>query len=193
MMEYPAPGLEPFNADPKDMESAWRGDLKPIETVYRGFRCRSRLEARWMVFFDSMGIEFLYEPEGFELPGGIRYLPDFWFPKISFWGEVKPFSVTREEREKIKLLVFASDRPVMVLIGPPDFIPYHAWSQLGPEPGDLLDQLYSLDIHNGLDYYFDENRLFSDPSEEGLLEHECSKRYRDSVLAARAARFERGA
>lgn len=52
-------------------------ELKPIETPYNGYRFRSRLEARWAVFFDTLGVEYEYEPEGFELGGGIRYLPDF--------------------------------------------------------------------------------------------------------------------
>lgn len=51
--------------------------IKPIETEYKGYRFRSRLEARWAVFFDALGIEYQYEPEGFELPSGKRYLPDF--------------------------------------------------------------------------------------------------------------------
>lgn len=49
---------------------------KPIETVYAGCRFRSRLEARWAVFFDRLGIEWEYEPQGFEGDYG-RYLPDF--------------------------------------------------------------------------------------------------------------------
>jgi hypothetical protein len=40
---------------------------KPIETRYAGCRFRSRLEARWAVFFDRLGIAWEYEPEGFEL------------------------------------------------------------------------------------------------------------------------------
>lgn len=52
-------------------------DLKPIETFYNGFRFRSRLEARWAVFFDALGVRYEYEPEGFELPNGKYYLPDF--------------------------------------------------------------------------------------------------------------------
>ena len=52
-------------------------ELKPIETPYNGYRFRSRLEARWAVFFDTLGIEYEYEPEGFELGDGVRYLPDF--------------------------------------------------------------------------------------------------------------------
>ena len=51
--------------------------LKAIETYYKGYRFRSRLEARWAVFFDACGVEWEYEPEGFDLGDGIRYLPDF--------------------------------------------------------------------------------------------------------------------
>jgi hypothetical protein len=43
------------------------GGIKPIETLYRGYRFRSRSEARWAVFFDVAGIAWQYEPEGFDL------------------------------------------------------------------------------------------------------------------------------
>lgn len=52
-------------------------EIKPIETLYKGYRFRSRLEARWAVFLDTLGVKWEYEPEGFELPSGRRYLPDF--------------------------------------------------------------------------------------------------------------------
>ena len=52
-------------------------DLKPIETIYNGYRFRSRLEARWAVFFDALGVRYEYEPEGFDLGNGLYYLPDF--------------------------------------------------------------------------------------------------------------------
>jgi len=50
--------------------------VRAIETKYKGYRFRSRLEARWAVFFDQMEYTWRYEDEGFELPSG-RYLPDF--------------------------------------------------------------------------------------------------------------------
>lgn len=65
-------------------------DIKPIETVYNGYRFRSRLEARWAVFFDAVGIRFEYEPEGFELSSGRKYLPDFWLPDFGIYVEIKP-------------------------------------------------------------------------------------------------------
>lgn len=64
-------------------------DIKPIETEYNGYRFRSRLEARWAVFFDVAGIKYEYEPEGFELDDGTRYLPDFYLPDFSTFCEVK--------------------------------------------------------------------------------------------------------
>ena len=54
--------------------------MKAITTVYRGYRFRIRLEARWAVFFDALGLQWRYEPEGFELIDGTRYLPDFHLP-----------------------------------------------------------------------------------------------------------------
>jgi hypothetical protein len=53
------------------------GDIKAIETYYNGYRFRSRLEARWAVFFDALRVRYEYEPEGFYLPSGASYLPDF--------------------------------------------------------------------------------------------------------------------
>lgn len=75
--------------------------LKAIETHYNGYRFRSRLEARWAVFMDALGVKYDYEPEGFELPSG-RYLPDFWLPSIrgGCWLEIKGIEPTREEEKK---------------------------------------------------------------------------------------------
>lgn len=50
--------------------------IKAIETEYRGYRFRSRLEARWAVFFDECGFRWEYEPQGYEVDGEM-YLPDF--------------------------------------------------------------------------------------------------------------------
>ena len=38
-----------------------------IETYYRGCRFESRIEARWAVFFETLGIKWWYEPEGYKL------------------------------------------------------------------------------------------------------------------------------
>jgi hypothetical protein len=64
-------------------------NLQPIETIYKGYRFRSRLEARWAVFFDRCKEQWVYEHEGYRLPSG-PYLPDFWFPQRRAFLEVKP-------------------------------------------------------------------------------------------------------
>lgn len=77
--------------------------IKPIETRYAGCRFRSRLEARWAVFFDRIGIAWEYEPEGYMIgPEGDQrpYLPDFWLPAKRQWVEVKGAPMTLEERQR---------------------------------------------------------------------------------------------
>ena len=61
--------------------------IKAIETRYQGCRFRSRLEARWAVFFDAAGIKWIYEQEGFVI-NGKPYLPDFYLPELGYF-EVK--------------------------------------------------------------------------------------------------------
>lgn len=87
--------------------------IKAIETRYKGYRFRSRLEARWAVFFDAMGWQWEYEPEGFDLGEAGWYLPDF---KVYghdsngdfnvFYFEVKPKDKAIPERDKQKLFAF---------------------------------------------------------------------------------------
>ena len=64
-------------------------ELQAIETVYNGYKFRSRAEARWAVFFDAAGIEYQYEPEGFKLSDGTLYLPDFYLPESDTWCEAQ--------------------------------------------------------------------------------------------------------
>jgi len=104
-------------------------EIKAIQTSYKGWNFRSRLEARWAVFFEAMGYEFWYEPEGFQLPHG-WYLPDFFLPKHNLWCEVKPnrFSV-----EDLSHIVDMADygKKIVMLDGPPDFHGYVYLDQIG--------------------------------------------------------------
>ena len=83
--------------------------LTAIETEYRGCRFRSRIEARWAVFFDALGIEWEYEREGYELGASGRYLPDFWLPEQRYWIEIKGSYPPIEERRKLS--AFARGMP----------------------------------------------------------------------------------
>lgn len=66
--------------------------IKPIETYYNGYRFRSRLEARWAVFFDALNIKYVYEPEGYQMSDGTCYLPDFFLPDFNYYVEVKGYN-----------------------------------------------------------------------------------------------------
>ena len=70
-------------------EDTVMNDIKPIETIYNDYRFRSRLEARWAVFFDALGVIYRYETEGFDLGNGLYYLPDFYLPASNWWVEIK--------------------------------------------------------------------------------------------------------
>ena len=48
-----------------------------MQTRYAGCLFRSRLEARWAVFFDHLGIRWRYEHQGYDLGKEGSYLPDF--------------------------------------------------------------------------------------------------------------------
>lgn len=74
------------------------GEIKAIETVYKGYRFRSRLEARWAVFFENAGIKWEYEKEGFDLGTLGWYLPDFYLPLNKMWIEIKPQSYSCERK-----------------------------------------------------------------------------------------------
>ena len=64
------------------MEEGVRWIMKARETNYRGCRFRSRIEARWAVFFDTLGIKWWYEPEGFSLRFDYKNL-------VAEWGMTK--------------------------------------------------------------------------------------------------------
>lgn len=83
--------------------------IKAIETTYAGCRFRSRLEARWAVFFDHLEIAWEYEPQGYESDAG-RYLPDFWLPDERIWVEVKG-RFTHEDLVRTVESVFALREP----------------------------------------------------------------------------------
>jgi hypothetical protein len=101
------------------------GEISAIQTTYKGYRFRSRLEARWAVVLDALEIGWQYEPEGFATSAG-GYLPDFRFDVDSVahyvrgdagpggfstagavYGEVKGASLT--DIEARKLHAFATD------------------------------------------------------------------------------------
>lgn len=60
----------------------------PKRTFWRYYLFRSRLEARWALFFDFLGIDYLYEPKTFDMPDKTSYTPDFYLPMMNMWFEM---------------------------------------------------------------------------------------------------------
>jgi hypothetical protein len=152
--------------------------IKAIETVYKGYRFRSRLEARWAVFFDSLGLEWQYELEGFDLGDGVYYLPDFWLSHQQIWLEIKGAFPDYEEIGKATRLAMADNHGVVI-----------TWANFDDKSQE-----------NTFVCYKDENNMLCSDSEfysiaELLLGHMWPLRdpeLQRAYLAARGARFERG-
>lgn len=101
-------------------------EIKPIETYYNGYKFRSRTEARWAVFFDSLKIKWIYEPEGINIDG-VCYLPDFYLPESKQFFEVKGI-LTDVDMIKVSSLINAG---YSVTIGYDDgkFIACDLWGE----------------------------------------------------------------
>jgi hypothetical protein len=97
--------------------------FKAIETRYKGYRFRSRLEARWAVFLDSLGLDWAYEPEGYETSEGL-YLPDFFVKggngNRGPWIEVKGTDPRDSEIKKLCDVCNATTAYGLVVVGPPE-------------------------------------------------------------------------
>lgn len=71
-------------------------DYKPArQTFYNGTLFKSQLEAKWAVFFDTLNIEWVYEPCVIEHTDvytnrKLCYKPDFYLPRLGLYVEVKP-------------------------------------------------------------------------------------------------------
>lgn len=104
--------------------------IEPIQTYYKGYKFRSRLEARWAVFFDTLGIKYEYEPEGYVLNNGKWYLPDFKFFNVylrnkqskNLYVEIKADNKLAEDVADTNILNFDYD---IIVFGNQPF--FHIW------------------------------------------------------------------
>jgi hypothetical protein len=165
--------------------------LKPIETVYKGYRFRSRLEARWAVFFDALGVRWEYEKEGYDLGPAGWYLPDFWLSTVQMWAEIKPEDFDNAAETKCRALVEQSGFKCLMLVGPPKYKEYLAWEKNNWR--GVLEQRDVVEIERfGYlltdEYIHDEHRFFCAP---GGGEWASAKTLH-AYAQARQARFEHG-
>ncbi len=176
--------------------------IKAIETKYKGYRFRSRLEARWAVYFDALGIEWEYEYEGFELSNGSRYLPDFHLPSFNgeMWCEVKP-----KNGDFSKAKLFANDYEVAIWFcaGVPSKAVYkfHDGGTEDPKKScgiALWDQAYNENRMFGMPCNFgcnncdDDQPYFLTTKMELVDFDQCDSLCENAINAAKSARFEFG-
>lgn len=112
-------------------------DIKPQKTKYGDIIFASRLEARWAVFFDCLGIQYEYEPFYSEVETGCRvmyYKPDFYLKKLNKFIEVKPSKPY--EKENVKAAAWAKHINEIIILfnlNPPTLELENGWLFFFPE------------------------------------------------------------
>ena len=177
--------------------------IRPIETYFRGCRFRSRLEARWAVFFQTLGVPWHYEPEGFVLSTGDWYLPDFLIhlKNQSLWVEIKPAGISAPLFEQ-----FVRDikQPGTILheIPDPESIQAEGFANedycfLVEDGGDVYYQFCICNSCGGVGFNFEGRsaRIRCGCNKHGSdRDHTADHpRILNALTAARSARFETGA
>jgi hypothetical protein len=103
--------------------------IKSQPTKFLGITFRSKLEAVWALFFDSLGWSYKYEPHQYDI-GKYKYTPDFLLPDFDIFIEIKPGdefdkpdSMTTNElieaKEKCQLLHLKTKKHVSLIRGNP--------------------------------------------------------------------------
>lgn len=100
------------------LETLAEEDLVAIPSTYRGASAKSRLEVRWMIFLDSLGIPWEYE-RCVWIDGRRRY-PDLWLSEQQVWCEIKP-AHTPVNLDRSLAIAEATGSPTLWISGPPRF------------------------------------------------------------------------
>ena len=91
-------------------------EKKSLKTWYKEILFRSRLEARFAMILDALKIEWIYEPDGFELSNGIKYLPDFFLKFSDGSSQAVEAKGFLDDYDKKKIEGFEQDFGVKVLM-----------------------------------------------------------------------------
>lgn len=152
--------------------------IKAIETEFDGIRFRSRLEARWAVYFKGIGFRYEYEPEGFDL-GGCWYIPDFWLPDVNAWAEVKPARFAYDDVIKCCWLARGLSQKVVMLDGAPSAKIYWEIQPTGGLGFVVCDAIVQNIIEDGGRFFYQEW-----VGHEFFNEHDLASDYLEGDLAA---------
>lgn len=96
--------------------------MKARPTIYNGIQMRSRLEARVAAWFDSIPMEWKYEPVAFAGAEG-QYLPDFVWPASvgcpNIYWEVKPtMDHALDARDKMPVIWGSEPDAILAVLSP---------------------------------------------------------------------------
>lgn len=171
--------------------------IAPIETIYKGYRFRSRLEARWAVFFDALGVKYEYEKEGFDIDG-TWYLPDFYLPEMDIFVEIKPD--LQSYSSLLQSLADQTNKTVLNVCGVPYYGEYEIISY-SPGDDEIFSCVFAEDRRNEGFYWiinsdYTTGRMISKIKEQ-YQDHERypmkdTDNLKQAYLKARQARFEYG-
>lgn len=166
--------------------------MQVIETSYNGYLFRSRTEARWAVFFDVLGVKYQYEPEGYVLENGTKYLPDFYvtdFMGETGYFEVKPDTpIQKVWLEKLEMLGRGLGASVYLLNGPPDYKYYQYYK------AEYDDDTFDI-VHNWHYIQFSQKKVITPVRPKDMYTHRnfilftYNQRYRVALEASREERF----
>ena|SRR5260370_3390594 len=171
--------------------------MKILETRFDGYRFRSRLEARWAVFFKTLKIAYEYEKEGYNL-NGTYYLPDFWLPALECFIEIKGIRPNEDEARRALLLAGATKKKVYIFFGNiplPEEIPHSNSAWCFPDDRSAENSYWWCECpiceEFGIGKYGLVHLL---PCQHisWLLQQYDTPRLRAAYQAARSARFEKG-
>ncbi|MBX3139864.1 MAG: hypothetical protein KF875_03865 [Trueperaceae bacterium] len=140
------------------------GLIEAIPTRYRGYHFRSRLEARWAVCLDSLGVPWEYEREGYVLPDGTQYLPDFWLPQEGIYLEIKGTEVKHAEQKKAAHLARGQQTDVVIAAGVPGECLIHVYSPYQEIPSEQWKAMTALELPSGV--WFDYESYVRRPDSE---------------------------
>lgn len=154
--------------------------MQAIETEYKGYKFRSRLEARWAIFFDAIGVDWEYEPEAFKLSNGMVYLPDFKSSGFG-WIEIKPSISLITKDEWLKMNAFVNEKDdsndFWIFDGGPEFNKTYRKYIDRDDDCNLLDSgKFIFDRFSGSGTY--------------MNFYEGSSIYRKAIKASRSYRFD---
>lgn len=108
--------VRPLSESVGDFMNVLRGrveaNVRAIETKYRGYLFRSRLEAKWAAFFDLCGWRWSYEPLDFN-----GWIPDFAIGERPTLVEIKPFFHLAQWDEELTKIRQSGCKENVVLLG----------------------------------------------------------------------------